>query len=170
MLIWVGVKARLSSTTTQIHFTFACYIIRLLLVSCSSDLPRRSEYERTRNPASHSARPSARCRRAGRAANPLTYGRIALGGNERDAEDHTAGTRRPRPQRGGDLVARRARETLATDRLHRLRGCWASSLGHRRDRSRLVGREAGSRGARRGMGGRQLCCRRTQPSTEVPGG
>ena len=40
------------------------------------------------NPASHSARPSARCRPAGKTTNPSTNGRFALADDERHAEGH----------------------------------------------------------------------------------
>ena len=82
-------------------------------------------------------------------------------------------------RRGREDLALSAAATLlrdAPDKLWRRIGCIAyedvglASLEHRRDRNGLAERKAGSRGTRRGMGGRQLRCRRTQPSTEVPGG
>jgi hypothetical protein len=72
-------------------------------------------------------------------------------------------------RRGREDLALSAAATLLRDApdklwrrvgcIYRLRGCRPGGLGHRRDRNGLAGREAGSRGTRRRMGGRQLRCR-----------
>ena len=82
-------------------------------------------------------------------------------------------------RRGREDLALSAAATLlrdAPDKLWRRIGCIAyedvglASLEAVGTRDRGSGRQTASRRARRRMGGRQLRCRRTMPSTEVPGG